>query len=82
MVDLLPRLAQDPAVNRKRIGMASAAVGFAGFVAAVGRAWAGAVKETWSVDDELSDDDADDATPEQRPFLPLLTGEQPAEPKA
>jgi hypothetical protein len=65
-------------VNRKRVGLASVAVGFAGFVAAVGRAWAGAVKETWAVDDDLAEDD--DVDPEQRPFLPLLTGEQPAKP--
>lgn len=68
-------------MNRKRIGLASAAVGFAGFVAAVGRAWAGAVKEPWALDEELSEDD-DDVAPEKRPFLPLLTGERehPAEP--
>jgi hypothetical protein len=65
-------------VNRKRIGFASAALGVAGFIAAVGRAWTGAVKETWTVDDDLSDD-PDDVAPEDRPFLALLTGEQPAE---
>ncbi|HJP64984.1 MAG TPA: hypothetical protein VKA30_01620 [Actinomycetota bacterium] len=68
-------------MNRKRVGLASAAVGFAGFVAAVSRAWAGAVKETWTLDDELAEDD-DDVAPEQRPFLPLLTGERPPEPTA